>query len=88
MDTKKQDSHLPEYALVERQEMMRGIGYGDEALERLQIGVVSSWGEINPAAINLDRVVSAVKAGVWAAGGYFRHVHTIITFGAVTRRKL
>lgn len=69
MDTKKQDSHLPEYALVERQEMMRGIGYGDEALERLQIGVVSSWGEINPAAINLDRVVAAVKAGVWAAGG-------------------
>jgi dihydroxy-acid dehydratase len=69
MDIKKQDSHLPEYALIERQEMMRGIGYGDEALERLQIGVVSSWGEINPAAINLDRVVSAVKAGVWAAGG-------------------
>jgi dihydroxy-acid dehydratase len=69
MDIKKQDSHLPNYALVERQEMMRGIGYGDEALERLQIGVVSSWGEINPAAIHLDRVVSAVKAGVWAAGG-------------------
>jgi dihydroxy-acid dehydratase len=69
MGIKKQDSHLPEYALVERQEMMRGIGYGDEAMERLQIGVVSSWGEINPAAIHLDRVVSAVKAGVWAAGG-------------------
>lgn len=41
--------------------MMRGIGYGDESIERLQIGVVSSWGEINPAAIHLDRVVEAVK---------------------------
>jgi len=39
---------VPDYALVERQEMMRGIGYGDEAIERLQIGVVSSWGETNP----------------------------------------
>ena len=69
MDIKKQDSHLPDYALMERQEMIRGLGYGDEAIERLQIGVVSSWGEVNPASIHLDRVVSAVKAGVWAAGG-------------------
>ncbi len=48
MEIKKKDCDLPDYALVERQEMMRGIGYGDEAIERLQIGVVNSWGEINP----------------------------------------
>ncbi|UCG09077.1 MAG: dihydroxy-acid dehydratase [Desulfobacterales bacterium] len=69
MGIQKKDSHLPDYARVERQQMLRGAGYGDEAIERLQIGVVSSWGEINPAAINLDRVTAAVKAGVWAAGG-------------------
>ena len=69
MGIKKKDSHLPDYALIERQELTRGVGYGDEAIERLQIGVVSSWGEVNPAAINLDRVVAAVKAGIWAAGG-------------------
>lgn len=69
MAIKKKDSHLPDYALVERQELTRGVGYGDEAIERLQIGVVSSWGEVNPAAINLDRVVASVKAGIWAAGG-------------------
>ncbi len=69
MEIKKKDWDLPDYALVERQEMMRGIGYGDEAIERLQIGVVSSWGEINPAAIHLDKVVEAVKAGIWAGGG-------------------
>jgi len=65
----KRDSHLPDYALIERQEMIRGLGYGDEAIGRFQIGVVSSWGEVNPAAINLNRVVAAVKSGVWAAGG-------------------
>lgn len=66
---KKQDSQIPDYALVERQEMIRGLGYGDEAIERFQIGVVSSWGEVNPASIHLDRVVAAVKSGIWAAGG-------------------
>lgn len=65
----KKDAQLPEYALVERQEMLRGLGYGDEALARIQVGVASSWGEVNPAATQLDKVAAAVKAGVWAAGG-------------------
>ena len=46
---KRLDEALPEYTLVEKQEMMRGVGYGNEALERIQIGVVNSWGEVNPA---------------------------------------
>ena len=66
MGIKKKDDQLPDYAQVERQEMMRGMGYGDTAIGRLQIGVVSSWGEVNPAAIHLDRVVAAVKNGTWA----------------------
>lgn len=69
MKIKKKDSYLPDYALVERQMLTRGAGYGDEAIGRLQIGVVSSWGEINPAAIHLDKVAEAVKAGIWAGGG-------------------
>jgi len=69
MKIEKEDSKLPDYALIERQEMIRGVGYGDEAIERLQIGVVSSWGEVNPASIYLNRVVEAVKAWIWASGG-------------------
>ena len=69
MKIEKKDSFLPDYALVERQMLTRGVGYGDEAIERLQIGVVSSWGEVNPAAIHLDKVTEAVKAGIWAGGG-------------------
>jgi len=66
---KKQDAGLPDYALVERQTLTRGIGFSDAAIEGLQIGVVSSWGEINPASIHLNRVAEAVKAGIWSAGG-------------------
>jgi len=63
-ETKKKDSDLPDYALVERQEMLRGLGYGDEAIGRLQIGVVSSWGELNAAAIHLDHEVYLDSAKV------------------------
>ncbi len=69
MEPSRRDAELPEYALIERQEMLRGIGYGDEALRRIQVGVANTWGEINPAAVHLNRVTQAVKAGVWAAGG-------------------
>ena len=43
LSIKKRDSGLPDYALVERQEMMIGCGHDDEALHRPQIGVVSSY---------------------------------------------
>ena len=69
MNTDKRDRHLPDYALIERQEMLRGVGYDEETIQRPQIGVASSWGEINPASVHLNRVVESVKAGIWAAGG-------------------
>jgi dihydroxy-acid dehydratase len=69
MMIKKKDADLADYAVVERRTLTSGIGYADEAIARLQIGVVSSWGEINPASIHLDRVAEAVKAGIWSAGG-------------------
>lgn len=68
-NVKKLDSNLPDFALVERQTMLRGLGYEKEALRRPHIGVASSWGEINPASVHLDKVVAAVKNGIWAAGG-------------------
>jgi dihydroxy-acid dehydratase len=69
VEVDKLDSKLPDFALMERQTMLTGIGYEKEAVRRPQIGVASSWGEINPAAIHLDKVVQAVKNGIWAAGG-------------------
>ena len=69
MMNKKKDYNLQDYALMERHQMMRGAGYGEAALKRPHIGVVSSWGEINPAATHIDKVADKVKAGIWAAGG-------------------
>ena len=69
MTYRKQDADLPEFAKVERDEMLRGTGLGEEGIRRPQIGVVSSWGEVNPGSVHLDKISRAVKDGIWAAGG-------------------
>ncbi|MCE0487453.1 dihydroxy-acid dehydratase [Ornithinimicrobium sediminis] len=50
--------------------MLRAVGMGDEDWEKPQIGVGSSWNEITPCNLPLDRLAQAVKDGVHAAGGY------------------
>ena len=69
MSFKKKDADLPEFAKVEREEMLRGVGLGAEGIRRPQIGVVSSWGEVNPGSVHLDKITKSVKDGIWAAGG-------------------
>jgi dihydroxy-acid dehydratase len=50
--------------------MLRAVGMGDEDFAKPQIGVASSWNEITPCNLSLDRLAKAVKYGVHAAGGY------------------
>jgi dihydroxy-acid dehydratase len=50
--------------------MLRAVGMGDEDFAKPQIGVASSWNEITPCNLSLDRLAKAVKDGVFAAGGY------------------
>ncbi|WP_066461567.1 dihydroxy-acid dehydratase [Sanguibacter suarezii] len=50
--------------------MLRGVGLGDEDFAKPQIGVASSWNEITPCNLSLDRLAKAAKQGVHAAGGY------------------
>lgn len=50
--------------------MLRAVGMGDEDFAKSQIGVASSWNEITPCNLSLDRLAKAVKEGVFAAGGY------------------
>jgi dihydroxy-acid dehydratase len=50
--------------------MLRAVGMGDEDFAKPQIGVASSWNEITPCNLSLDRLAEAVKNGVHAAGGY------------------
>ncbi|MEU4365661.1 dihydroxy-acid dehydratase [Promicromonospora sp. NPDC023987] len=50
--------------------MLRAVGLGDEDFAKPQIGVASSWNEITPCNLSLDRLAGATKQGVHAAGGY------------------
>jgi dihydroxy-acid dehydratase len=50
--------------------MLRAVGMGDEDFTKPQIGVASSWNEITPCNLSLQRLAQAVKNGVHAAGGY------------------
>ncbi|WP_144207422.1 dihydroxy-acid dehydratase [Mycobacterium tilburgii] len=50
--------------------MLRAIGMDDDDFAKPQIGVGSSWNEITPCNLSLDRLAKAVKEGVFAAGGY------------------
>jgi dihydroxy-acid dehydratase len=50
--------------------MLRAVGMTDEDFAKPQIGVASSWNEITPCNLSLDRLAEAAKCGVFAAGGY------------------
>jgi dihydroxy-acid dehydratase len=50
--------------------MLRAVGLGDDDFAKPQIGVASSWNEITPCNLSLDRLAKASKDGVHAAGGY------------------
>src|SRR3712207_4298159 len=50
--------------------MLRAVGMGDDDWDKPQIGVASSWNEITPCNLSLDRLAKAAKEGVRAAGGF------------------
>ncbi|MCW2567375.1 MAG: ilvD, partial [Mycobacterium sp.] len=50
--------------------MLRAVGMGDEDFAKSQIGVASSWNEITPCNLSLDRLAKKAKEGVRAAGGF------------------
>jgi dihydroxy-acid dehydratase len=50
--------------------MLRAVGMGDEDWVKPQIGIASSWNEITPCNLSLDRLAQASKEGVHAGGGY------------------
>ncbi|VXB18543.1 dihydroxy-acid dehydratase [Citricoccus sp. K5] len=50
--------------------MLRAVGMGDDDFAKPQIGIASSWNEITPCNLSLDRLAQASKEGVHAGGGY------------------
>ncbi len=49
--------------------LLRADGFTDWELERPLIGIANSFNEIIPGHMHLDKLVDAVKAGIYAAGG-------------------
>jgi dihydroxy-acid dehydratase len=57
--------------------LFKAMGYTDEELRRPLVGIANSANDIIPGHVELDRIVNAVKAGVYMGGG------TPITFGTI-----
>jgi dihydroxy-acid dehydratase len=57
--------------------MLRAVGMQDEDFKKAQIGIASSWNEITPCNLSLDRLAKASKKGVTAAGGFPMQFGTI-----------
>src|SRR5690625_1594184 len=50
--------------------MLRAVGMGDDDWVKPQIGIASSWNEITPCNLSLDRLAQSAKEGVHSGGGY------------------
>jgi dihydroxy-acid dehydratase len=50
--------------------MLRAIGMTDDDWDKPQIGVCSSWNEVTPCNLPLDRLAKRAKEGVRTAGGF------------------
>ena len=50
--------------------MLRAIGMTDDDWDKPQVGVASSWNEVTPCNMSLDRLAKRAKEGVREAGGF------------------
>ena len=57
--------------------MLRAVGMGDADWVKPQIGIASSWNEITPCNLSLDRLAKASRQGVIDAGGFPMQFGTI-----------
>lgn len=55
--------------MAPQRSLFNALGFTKEEMERPLIGIVSSYNEIVPGHMNIDKIVEAVKTGVAMAGG-------------------
>ncbi len=56
-------------ACAPQRSLLHALGMTDEEMQKPMIGIVSSYNEIVPGHMNIDKIVNAVKTGVAMAGG-------------------
>lgn len=66
---KKSDNVTKGMQQAPHRSLFNALGYTQEELERPLVGIVSSYNEIVPGHMNLDKITQAVKMGVAMAGG-------------------
>ncbi|MEV1295095.1 dihydroxy-acid dehydratase [Pseudonocardia sp. NPDC049635] len=64
--------------------MLRAVGMRDDDFAKPQIGIASSWNEITPCNLSLQRLATAAKEGVHAGGGYPMEFGTISVSDAIS----
>ncbi len=65
----KSDAVKKGAAQAPHRSLFNALGFTKEEMERPLVGIVSSYNEIVPGHMNLDKIVNAVKQGVAMAGG-------------------
>ncbi|MDQ3574833.1 MAG: dihydroxy-acid dehydratase, partial [Actinomycetota bacterium] len=70
-DTKPRSSEVTEgFQRAPARAMLRAVGMGDDDWDKPQVGVASSWNEVTPCNLSLDRLAKQAKEGVRQAGGF------------------
>ena len=65
----KSDAVKKGSAQAPHRSLFNALGFTEEEMERPLVGIVSSYNEIVPGHMNIDKIVNAVKQGVAMAGG-------------------
>ncbi len=63
--------------------MLRAVGLKDEDFDKVMIGIASSWNEVTPCNLELDKLELAAKEGVSEAGGTSLRFNTIAVSDAI-----
>lgn len=72
------------YERAPHRAMLRAVGMGEDDWERPQVGVASSWNELTPCNLPLQRLTQQAKAGVRAAGGFPLEFCTVSVSDAIS----
>ena len=64
--------------------MLRAVGMTDDDWGKYQVGVASSWNEVTPCNMPLDRLAKRAKQGVLASGGFPIEFNTIAVSDAIS----
>src|SRR5438046_5327827 len=64
--------------------MLRAVGFTEDDFNKPQVGVASSWNEVTPCNVHLNRLAAAAKVGAREAGAVPVEYRTIAASGGIS----